>query len=74
MTLLPAFPRTARLRTVIIRVQCRLPVFARVGFVHRLPVMRPVSDSAKPSLTVSGIDRVKLMAPLPDDFDCEDPC
>jgi len=54
MMLVPRFPRTATRRTVIIRMQCRLLLFARVGFAHLLPVTRPVSDSAKLSRTAAG--------------------
>jgi hypothetical protein len=54
----PACPPTTNLRTVIIRRQRRLPWFARVGFTHLVPPMRPGSDSAKVSRTVAGTDRV----------------
>ena len=68
MVLVPPFPRTTRLRTVIIRMQCRLPLFARVGFAHLVPAMRPGSDSAKLSLTVAVVDSMNVIAPLGDDF------
>ena len=68
----PPCPPTTTVRTMIIRRQCRLPSLARVGSTHLVPAMRPGSDSANVSRTVAGTDRVKVIAPVRDDFEWED--